>query len=207
LTQQLAGSVRQAMANPGFALVDTPPYFDTEPMHGLSRGRTVFRFNSPRWWRFPALASLGCWLEELLVAALPEEAVGLNYLEFRHEPENYEDPEVDKLHADGSYIRSVTTLSGPTTLYRDEGEDHPVPAGQTLLMTATDRARATGVPCTLHRRPGTGPERVIIVGSFEPRPENSTQVAIYRQVAAESSNNSRRHRHKTRRCRLKDWNR
>jgi len=32
------------------------------------------------------------------------------------------------------------------------------PDGQTLLMTAMDRARVVGVPCTLHRRPGAGPE-------------------------------------------------
>ena len=30
-----------------------------------------------------------------------------------------EDAEVDRLHADGSYLRSVDTLSGATTIYRD----------------------------------------------------------------------------------------
>ena len=32
-----------------------------------------------------------------------------------------------------------------------------------------DRARAKGVRCTLHRRPGSGPERAVVVCSFEPR--------------------------------------
>jgi hypothetical protein len=90
-------------------------------------------------------------------------------LEFRHERPGAVDKEVDKLHADGSYIRSVYTLCGLTTVYRDGDAQLSVPRGQTLLMTAMNRARALGLPCTLHRRPGAGPERAVIVCSFEPR--------------------------------------
>jgi hypothetical protein len=90
---------------------------------------------------------------------------------------------VDKLHADGSYLRSVFTLYGPATIYRDQGAERPVLCGQTLLMTAMDRARARGVPCTLHRRPGAGPERAVIVGSFEPRPERPQGAEVYRCIA------------------------
>jgi hypothetical protein len=86
----------------------------------------------------------------------------------RHEPAGAEDKEVDKLHADGSYLRSVYTVYGPTTIYRDGKLEHAVPSEQTLLMTAIDRARAMRIRCTLHRRPGAGPERAVIVCSFEP---------------------------------------
>ena len=111
-----------------------------------------------------------CWLEGLLGAALPEEAVSLASLEFRHEPAGLEDPEVDRLHADGSYIRSVCTLYGPGTVYRDGREERPVPDGQTLLMTAMDRARAVRravyAPPASRVRAGAGGGRVLVRAAF-----------------------------------------
>jgi hypothetical protein len=122
-------------------------------------------------------------LEALLAEALPEEAVSLDSLEFRHEPAGSEDRTVDRLHADGSYVRSVWTLYGPPTIYRDGKVERPVPDGQTLLMTAMGRARAVRRPCTLHRRPGAGPERAVIVCSFKPRSEQPPLVSVYREAA------------------------
>ncbi|MFI5460716.1 MAG: hypothetical protein ACHRXM_35330 [Isosphaerales bacterium] len=55
--------------------------------------------------------------------------------------------------------------------------------GQTLVLTALDRARALGVPCTLHRRPGAGPERAVIVCSFEPRRQQPRPANAGRRVA------------------------
>src|SRR5262249_25537648 len=74
---------------------------------------------------------------------------------------------------------------------RDGDAQRPVPRGQTLLMTAMDRARALGVPCTLHRRPGPGPERAVIVCSFEPRPEQPQPPNVYRCVAQTQEPRSR----------------
>lgn len=105
----------------------------------------------------------------MLAVALPAEDLALAALELRHEPAGYTDPEVDRLHADGSYLRTVRMLRGPATIYRDDGVEKPIPDEQTLLMTAMGRARAMRVPCTLHRRPGAGPARSLIVCSFEPR--------------------------------------
>src|SRR5262249_42700794 len=104
----------------------------------------------------------------LVSQALPEEAVAFAALELRQEPVGYVDPEVDRLHADGSYIRAAFTLYGLPTVYRFEGKEESVPVGQTLVMTAQERARAGGPPCTLHRRPGRGPERAVIVCSLAP---------------------------------------
>jgi hypothetical protein len=130
-------------------------------------------FHAKQWRRFPELARYACWLEALLAAALPEESAPLAVLEHRHEQAGYADAEVDRLHADGSYVRSVCPLFGPVTVYRDGDQLRPVPLLHTLFMTATDRARARGVSCTLHRRPGAGPERAVIVCSFAPRPEQA----------------------------------
>ena len=177
------GGLRPEMSGRGFALVDTPPFFDEALLRRLNRSRTVLPFHGKRWWQFPQLAGYGCWLEGLLDEALPEEAVCLTSLEFRHEPAGSEDREVDRLHADGSYLRSVYTLYGPATVYRDRGVERPVPEGHTLLMTAMDRARAVHVPCTLHRRPGAGPERAVVVCSFEPRPGQPPPANVYRDVA------------------------
>jgi hypothetical protein len=171
------------MAGRGFALVDTPPLFDDRLLTRLRERRTVLPFHDRRWWQLPQLAHYACWLEGLLAEALPEEEVSLASLEFRHEPAGSEDREVDRLHADGSYVRSVCTLYGPATIYRDGGVERPVPGGQTLLMTALDRARPVGMPCTLHRRPGAGPERAVVVGSFAPRPGQPPAADVYRQVA------------------------
>src|SRR5947209_244130 len=115
------------MSGRGFALVDTPPFFADDLLLRLTRTRTALPFHDQRWWQFPQLAHYGCWLAGLLGQALPEEAVSLASLEFRHEPADSEDPEVDRLHADGSYIRSVCTLSGSATVYRDGGVERPVP--------------------------------------------------------------------------------
>jgi hypothetical protein len=156
------------MLERGFALVNTPRFFDDDLLRRLSGSTTVLPFHGQRWWRFPQLARYVCWLERLLGEALPKESVALTALEFRHERASYADREVDRLHADGSYIRSVYTLYGPTTIYRDGRMELSVPRGQTFLMTAQDRARAVRVPCTLHRRPGAGSERAVIVCSFEP---------------------------------------
>jgi hypothetical protein len=166
----------------GFALVRTPPFPGGGLFPGLHRLRTVLPYHDRRWWRFPQLARYACWLEWLLGEALPEEAVSLTSLEFRREPAGTEDEEVDRLHADGSYFRSVYALYGPATVYRDGGVERPVPGGHTLLMTALDRARAVGVPCTLHRRPGAGTVRAVIVGSFEPR-RGQPLALPYRQAA------------------------
>jgi hypothetical protein len=171
------------MQGRGFALVGTPRFFDGGLPLRIKRSQTVLPFHCKRWWHFPELARYGCWLEALLGAALPDEALALAALELRQEAAGSTDPEVDRLHADGSYLRSVCTLYGPATVYRDGHEHRPVPGGQTLLMTATGRARALGLPCTLHRRPGRGPERAVIVCSFTPRADQPPLTSVYRQVA------------------------
>jgi hypothetical protein len=168
LTGKVVAAVRQDMLERGFSLVTAPRCCDDDLLLRLGRGRTVLPFHSKRWRRFPQFAHYGGWLESLLGLALPEESLSLAALEFRHEPAGSEDQEVDRLHADGSYVRSVCTLVGPTTVYGEGGVERPVPRGQTLLMTAHDRTQAVGVPCTLHRRPGPGPERAVLVCSFEP---------------------------------------
>jgi hypothetical protein len=167
----------------GFALVDTPPFFDDDLFYRLRRTRTVLSYHSKRWWQFPQLACYACWLEEVLHEALAEEAVSLASLEFRHEQAGSEDREVDRLHADGSYVRSVCTLHGPATVYRVERSELPVPVGHSLLITGMERARSVGVPCTLHRRPGPGPERTVVVCSFEPRSAQPQAEKDYREVA------------------------
>jgi hypothetical protein len=96
----------------------------------------------------------------------------------RRESANHTDKEVDRLHADGSYIRSVFTLHGPSTVYRDGRTERSVAPGTTIFMTAIGRARTIGVPCTLHRRPGRGMERTVIVCSFEPRSLVGSGVAL-----------------------------
>ncbi|HEY7327398.1 MAG TPA: hypothetical protein VH592_07160 [Gemmataceae bacterium] len=179
-------TVRQDMDGRGFALVDTPPFFGERLPPRFRRQRMVLPSHDKRWWRLPELAQYACWLETMLDEALPEEAVSLTSLEFRHEPSGCEDREVDRLHADGSYLRSVWTLYGPATIYRDGGIERQIPHGQTLLMTAVGRARAVGVRCTLHRRPGAGPERAVIVCSFEPRPAEPPPVSLHRNVTQAS---------------------
>jgi hypothetical protein len=171
------------MAGRGFTLLDTPPFFDDDLFLRLKRRRMVLPAGCKRWWKYPPLARYACWLEGLLSDALPEEAVALVALEFRHEPAGSVDEQVDRLHADGSYLRTVYTPYGPATIYREGDAELPVPGGQTLLMTAFDRARALGVPCTLHRRPGAGPERAVVVGSFEPHQEQPSPAVVYRQAA------------------------
>jgi hypothetical protein len=183
LTDACVSGARREMLGRGFVLVGTPRFFDENLFRRLRQGRLMLPFDSKRWWKYPELARYACWLEGLLTQALPEEAVRLAALEFRHEPAGSVDLEVDRLHADGSYIRSVCTPYGPGTVYRDGDAQLAVPCGRTLLMTAFDRARALGVPCTLHRRPGAGPERAVIVCSFEPHPESAPRVNAYRQVA------------------------
>jgi hypothetical protein len=194
LTGQRINEVRQGMTGRGFALVNTPPFFGDDLVVRLKREKTVLSPQNKRWHRFQALARYACWLEDLLGAALPDEVVSLAALEFRHEPAGLEDAQVDRLHADGSYIRSVYTLFGPATIYREEGVDRPVPERRTLLMTATDRARAIHLPCTLHRRPGPGPERAVVVCSFEPSPEQRP-ASVYREVAEALGRYRKRGRH------------
>ncbi len=160
--------LRQEMLGRGFALVDTPPPLDAGLPRGRRKSRLTLPRGCPRWRKYPGLARYAGWLEDLLGQALPDEGVGLRALEYRHERAGLVSEEVDGLHADGGYIRSVYTLFGPATLYREQGTERPVPAGQTLLMTAQDRTRAMRVRCTLHRRPGAGPERAVIVCSFAP---------------------------------------
>jgi hypothetical protein len=156
------------MGGRGFALVDTPRRLD-DLFLKRKRSVTLRPFHSRRFGKYPELARHGRWLEELLREALPEESLFLAALEFRYEPAGFADPQVDRRHADGSYLRSVYTHYGPSTIYRDRKSQAAVPHGQTLVMTAMDRARAVGLPCTLHRRPGPGSERAVIVCSFESR--------------------------------------
>ncbi len=176
-------AVRHDMMERGFAVAATPRLFEKRLFPGPRKTRTVLPFHSKRWWRFPQLARYACWLEELLARALAEETVRLASLEFRHELAGSVDAQVDRLHADGSYVRSVCTLYGPATIYRDGKAERPVPRGHTLLMTALQRAKAGGVPCTLHRRPGAGPERAVIVCSFEPCPEPAGLANVCRLAA------------------------
>jgi len=183
LSGNLVGGMRLDMLERGFTLVDSPRFFDDRLLLRLKKSRTVQPFHSNRWWKFPQLARYGCWLERLLDKTLPEESLSLTALEFRHEPAGSEEKEVDRLHADGSYIRSVCTLYGLTTVYREGKAELSVPCGQTLVLTALDRARAIGLPCTLHRRPGAGPERAVIVCSFEPRREQPRPANAGRRVA------------------------
>ena len=189
-TGKFAGAVRLTMLEHGYALVETPTFLDDDLFLRLTRRKTVLQFHDKRWWKYPKLARYGCWLESLLGKALPEEEVALVYLEFRNEPAGTTDHVVDRMHVDGSYIRSVFTPYGEATIFRDEVSERSVPDGQTLLMTAVERSRVLNLPCTLHRRPGPGPERVVIVCAFEPRPEQPQLPSLYRRVA-QSSNSYR----------------
>jgi hypothetical protein len=183
LTAACVAGARQELLGRGFTLVATPPFADDDLYVRLTRHATTLTPRCPRWKKFPQLARYGQWLEDLLGQTLPEESLGLVTLEFRREPAGCADPEVDRLHADGSYLRAVFTPFGPTTVYREGKTEQSVPAGQTLLMTAMNRARATGLPCTLHRRPGAGPERAVIVCSFEPCREQLQPAPALRRVA------------------------
>jgi hypothetical protein len=157
------------MMGKGFALVPTPPFVDIDIPRKRQSVRIILESDCKHWWKFPQLEAYWRWLERVLSEALPDELLALTQLELRNEPAGTLDKDADRLHADGSYLRSVCTLYGPTTIYRDGAVEQRVPCGQTLLMTALARARATRVHCTLHRRPGSGPERSVIVCSFEPR--------------------------------------
>jgi hypothetical protein len=171
------------MLDGGFTLLETPRFFELGLLLRLKGRETVLPFDCKRWWRFPHLARYACWLETVLDRALPDETLRFAALEFRHEPAGFVDKTIDTLHADGSYIRSVCTLYGPSTIYRDGKAEKTVPFRQTLVMTATERTRALGVHCTLHRRPGAGPERAVVVCSFEPRRGNGHPKPAYRQAA------------------------
>jgi hypothetical protein len=184
LAAKLVAAVRLEMSERGFALVRTPPFFDDILFLRLGRARTVLQPDSDRWWKLPGLARYVCWLESFLARALPDEFLLLAALEFRHEQAGSVDAVTDRLHADGSYLRSVYTPFGPSTVYRDADAQRPVPPGRTLLMTAVGRSAALGVPCTLHRRPGAGPERAVLVCSFEPRCEDPGSPDVYCQVVA-----------------------
>jgi hypothetical protein len=168
--------VRLDMRERGFTLVRTPWLFDHDLLRRLRRSKEVLPCHAKGWRKHPHLVRYAHWLECLLRRALPEESLCLMRQEHRHEPAGYVDREVDTLHADGSYVRSVFTLYGMSTIYRDGRAELPVPGGHTLLLTAMYRARAVGLPCTLHRRPGAGPERAVIVCSFEPSPEAPANV-------------------------------
>jgi hypothetical protein len=177
------GVVRWEMNDRGFTLVSTPRFCDESLHRRFKWGRTVLTCDSDRWGKYPQLARYASWLEGLLNLALPEEEISLDALEYRREQAGAVDPETDRLHADGSYIRTVYTLFGPSTIYRDGQEEIATPAGFTLLMTAMDRTRALDIPCTLHRRPGVGPERAAIVCSFASGKKRSSQGQIYQRVA------------------------
>jgi hypothetical protein len=183
LTGKRAGEARLQLLERGFVLVRTPWFFDTRVLERLRRPRTVLPFDSDRWRKFPELACYGCWVEQFLQMALPDEPLSLVKLDVRHEPAGSVDQVVDRMHIDGSYIRSVCTLYGAPTLYRDGEVDRPVPERQTLVMTAVERTRALGIPATLHRRPSAGPERLVIVCSFEPCTEGPQPEPIFQRVA------------------------
>lgn len=184
---ELVGPVRQGMQGPGHCCVEAPCLFDRGQHGQLRRHRTILSPDSPQWHRFPELARYVCWLEALLGEALPQECLGLASLEHRHERAGLVDEAVDRLHADGSYVRAVYTLYGRPTLYRDGTNERPVPDGQTLLMTAMSRARALRIPCTLHRRPGPGPARALIVCSFEPRAQLPDLPCLYWDIVLAGS--------------------
>jgi hypothetical protein len=167
------------MMTRGFTLVNTPRLCAESLCRRIKKGTLILRLDDKRWWKYPELARYARWLEWLLGQSLPEESVALRVLEFRHEPAGTVDREVDRLHVDGSYIRSVFTLYGLPTFYRAGTAELPVPRGQTLLITAMARAKSLRIPGTLHRRPGAGPERGVIVCSFEPRQDQGhCQVAL-----------------------------
>ena len=167
LAGRLVRRVRLEMLGRGFVTVDTAAFAGDGLLREFNSRRIILRSVRRRSGKFPHLVRYGGWLERLLAEALPEESLYLAEIDFRHEPAGTEEKEVDSLHADGSYLRSVCTLYGPTTIYREGCVEVAAQAGYTLLMTAMDRARALGVRCTLHRRPGAGPERALIVCSFE----------------------------------------
>jgi len=175
------------MLDRGFALVNTPPFFDSGELFRVRRKQTVLHLVGHRLEKFPGLTRYARWLERLLGEALPDESLLLTVLELRHEPAGYADKEVDRLHIDGSYLRSVYTLDGMPTIYRDGQAEIPVPRGHTLLMTAFDRARALRVHGTLHRRPGIGPERTAIVCSFVPCRNQPSPASAYPRVGRAQS--------------------
>lgn len=180
LKDKFARHVRREMLGKGFVLVDTSRLIDDIPLPP----RTLqLEFHSKQWWKFPQLARYSLRLETLLRPSLPEESVSLAAVEFRVEAESFEEPSVDHLHIDGSYIRSVCTLYGPSTIYRHKKVEQSAPLKQTLLMTAIDRGRTLRIPCTLHRRPGPGPARAVIVCSFEPREDDLRRPNVFRNVA------------------------
>jgi hypothetical protein len=181
LPDKLVTQVRSEMMTRGFTLLRVP--MSPDNLHpGRINKSILLSFHTKRWWKFPQWARYACWLERLLLDALPQESARLVSLELRQETAGCVDQEVDGWHADGSYIRSVFSPHGRSTLYLDDGIAHPVPAGMILLMTAAGRTRVRRVHCTLHRRPGLDPERAVTVGSFEPRSLEFDETATYHQA-------------------------
>ena len=170
----------------GFSLVDTPPFFgDGLPSVLVSTG-WCYRSKTSVGGRSPELARYTFWLETILVEALPEESLCMTSVEFRHEPAGLEDREVDRLHADGSYLHSVWTLYGPATIYRDGRIEKPVPNGQTLLMTAIESCRkpfARALPCTgVRSKTGAGGDRLLVRPPWNSRRRRS----VHRRAAGAS---------------------
>jgi hypothetical protein len=159
-------ALRARMRREGFALVTTPPIRLSPTLIRGRKNRVLTSLDSRCSWRFPELVNYGEWLQRLIQQTLPEERLQLGTLEFRFERGGLVDKEVDRIHADGGYIRSLHLLWGLSTFYRNGKIEQIVPKGQTLLMTAMDRARKLHVPCTLHRRPEANSERALIVCSF-----------------------------------------
>ncbi len=185
LSGEVIDRVRREMLGRGFSLVETPSFSHESLQNRWNQRSSLLLFSSKHWMKYPHLARYACWLEDLVTRALPEEKLSFIGLEFRREPAGHVNREVDRLHADAAYLRAVYTLYGASTIYRENRQEFPVPEGRTLLMTAQDRTRAVRIPGTLHRRPGPGPERAVLVSTFQPRSEEDEAVKIYRQAAAQ----------------------
>jgi hypothetical protein len=166
LEELLIDHVRIDMRVPGFHILDTLRLAESIPLIT----RTIeLPMGCRQWRKFPQLARYALWVESLLQQALPEELICLDRLEYRIEAANSQEPDVDQWHVDGSYVRSACTVQGMSTIVLHQEIERAIPLKQTLLMTAMGRGRSLRIPCTLHRRPGAGPARAVIVCSFESR--------------------------------------
>ncbi len=197
------------MMGRGFALVPTPLCPGDHLLKELKGARTAPRPGSKRWSRFPHLHRYRCWLERLLVQALPEETLRLVDLDVRHEPAGSANPLVDKLHADGLYVRSVWTLYGPTTIYRDGRAEPLRPARPNFVDDGHGPRKGTRsalhAPPPSRRGTGTSRDRVLVcefttigvicpkLGARPIRPDGRALDPIHRRHASARRSVSEKH--------------
>lgn len=156
ITKKLTDKVHKDLMGIGWTIIDTSELIEKYDLK--------FKVKDFSWQKTPKIKykKLVAKLKKVLNKSNLESEFDYEYGSPRYERANdkrHISSHTRNWHTDGSYLRAICCVEGPTTQVKHNRKVITLPLGHTLLITAHHREEFLKIPSTPHRGPGDAKDR------------------------------------------------